>query len=112
MYDTCPSVGNYSCTKEKGITFLLTLVYCRVFFTPGAIIIYIVIYEQKINLQPSRTMTIFPWVSNLVRRRRDEGDRGVEQQIQALPRAAAHTRIKPLYDKNNRNKIKERKNSK
>ena len=26
MYDTCLSVGNYSCAKEKGITFWLTLV--------------------------------------------------------------------------------------
>ena len=27
MYDTCSCVGNYSCTKEKGITFWLTFVH-------------------------------------------------------------------------------------
>ena len=27
MDNTCSSVSNYSCTKEKGITFLLTLIY-------------------------------------------------------------------------------------
>ena len=40
MYDTCPCVGNYICTKENSNTFWLTLVYIYIYIY----IIYIYIY--------------------------------------------------------------------